>query len=294
MITDYLSQAIEFIEDNVKNKITIDDIAEHLGISKYYLHRMMTRAIGRPLMEYVRSRKLAESLEMLIYSEYKIIDVCNEYGFSYEQTYIKAFKREYGITPNMYRKGHIPINITQKFDAMNLAKIKDGVIVEPFFITKQSMKLVGIRYKFTPNQNDEHNIATHVGNDFFFNKSDGIANRVSDSVYIGYSRWRKDDPEYNVYMPSVEVSEISQIPEGMYSVVLNNIQYAVFRYIGNIDPRYITWEHLSDIKEYVYLEWLITSRYRVVDEFDLEYIDLSVASDGYCEVDFYVPVRLKK
>ncbi len=286
----YLVQTIDYIEVHIKDKITVDDIANHINLSKYHLHRIITSTIGRPLMDYVRARKLAESLDMLIYTKSRIIDVCEAYGFSYEQSYIKAFKKEFGITPNAYRKGQKPIIVTEKFDLTRLMQMKDGLIASPFFTSKQQMTLVGIKNYFSHSVNKVKYTATVVGTDFFFNHRDEIKNPKNSNIYIGYSIRKNDDPEYNMYMPSLEVSHVDTLPEGMDALIIEPHHYAVFRYIGNIHSRYITWKHLKDIKECI-SKWLETSTYEMINEFDFEYIDSSIATESYCEVDIYIPVK---
>lgn len=286
----YLVQTIDYIELHIKDKITIDDIANNINLSKYHLHRIITSVIGRPLMDYVRARKLAESLDMLIYTNCRIIDICETYGFSYEQSYIKAFKKEFSITPNAYRKGQIPITVTEKFDLTRLTQMKDGLIAKPFFTSKQQMTLVGIKNYFSHTVNKINNTATVVGTDFFFNHRDEIKNPKNSDIYIGYSIRKKDDPEYNMYMPSLEVSNADVIPKGMDVLIIEPHHYAVFRYIGNIHSRYITWKHLKDIKACI-SKWLETSTYEMINEFDFEYIDSSIATENYSEVDIYIPVK---
>ncbi len=47
----YLTHVIDYIEKHMKSKITVDDIAYHINLSKYHLHRIITSAIGRPLFK---------------------------------------------------------------------------------------------------------------------------------------------------------------------------------------------------------------------------------------------------
>lgn len=288
--TNYLSQTIEYIESHIKDKITIEDIAEHICLSKYHLHRITTTTIGRPLMDYVRARKLADSLDQLIYSDKRLIDICYEYGFNYEQSYINAFKKEFGITPNTYRKGDKPIKVTQKFDLSTFPYSQKELIIMPFFISKKSMTLVGLKNYFDPIVNQEEFIATKRGTDFFYNHSHKISHAINPCIYIGYSVRKKHDPNYNMYMPSLEVNKTTDIPEGMSVLTINPHQYAVFRYIGNMHADHITAQRLKKIKKRID-EWLTTSEYKRINEFDFEYIDSSLTTENYCEMDIYIPVK---
>ena len=55
---EIVAACVNYIENNIYNKITLDDVAQQSGISKYHLHRMFKSLTGESLMEYVQSRKL--------------------------------------------------------------------------------------------------------------------------------------------------------------------------------------------------------------------------------------------
>ena len=63
---EIISQCVDYIESNIYNKITLDDISNHTGISKYHLHRIFKSLTGEALMEYVQSRKLTLSIRELV------------------------------------------------------------------------------------------------------------------------------------------------------------------------------------------------------------------------------------
>jgi AraC family transcriptional regulator len=56
------------------------------------------------LAGYIRSRKLAVSLDDLLKTNSTLFNIALDYGFEYEQSYRRAFKHEFGITPGEYRK----------------------------------------------------------------------------------------------------------------------------------------------------------------------------------------------
>ena len=81
---EIVAACVNYIEDNIYMKITLDDIAGQAGISKYHLHRMFKSLTGESLMDYVHSRKLSASINELIHTNMRIIDIALEYGFDYE------------------------------------------------------------------------------------------------------------------------------------------------------------------------------------------------------------------
>jgi len=82
----------------------VDILAKKYSLSYRHLQRIFKSAFKQTLADYIRSRRLAASLDDLLKTNLKLFDIALEYGFGYEQTYIRAFKREYGITPSHLRK----------------------------------------------------------------------------------------------------------------------------------------------------------------------------------------------
>lgn len=113
-LKETIIETVAYIEDNLYNKISLADISLHTGISKYYLHRIFKSLTGESIMEYVQGRKLTSSLNELINTTMRIIDIALEYGFDYEQSYIRAFKKCFGHTPLKIRSDKISLSLILK------------------------------------------------------------------------------------------------------------------------------------------------------------------------------------
>lgn len=98
----YVQRIIDYVEEHIEDTITLDIIAEHIGYSKYYLHKLFYTYTGMQIMDYTRKRKLAYSL-LDLQSDKSIMDIAVRYGFSSERTYSRAFTNVYGISPGKYR-----------------------------------------------------------------------------------------------------------------------------------------------------------------------------------------------
>jgi len=103
------------IEKGVKEGINLNTLAEKYALSERHLRRLFKFAFKQTLAGYIRSRKLAVSLDDLLKTNSTLFDIALEYGFEYEQSYRRAFKHEFGITPGEYRKaGHITEKMSEK------------------------------------------------------------------------------------------------------------------------------------------------------------------------------------
>lgn len=221
----------------------------------------------------------------------RIIDISVAYGFEHEQSYIRAFKSEFGITPAFYRKHSThTLPITEKMSLTMISNLKEGMIFQPFYVVRPESLLIGRRNAISYADNDEYYEANSRGNDFYQNDFHRIHNRSHPNVYIGLTHEETDS--YSYYLSSAEVSSIAYVPEGLVYEVLPTNQYAVFRYIGNLHPSQITIDHLSEVWDFIDYYWKSHSGYEKVGSYYFEYIDGDLARDDYGELDIYIPVRL--
>jgi len=289
-VRSVIEETIEYIENNIRCKITLEDLAQVCNVSKFHLHRVVTSATGQPLMDYIQSRRLSESALVLMRSKTRVIDIALDYGLKHEQSYIRAFRKQFGTTPGRFRTGHEELPLIGRFDTSGIKDALDGVIFEPNLILKPAFLTVGRQYRIPILENEITYMATRVGNEFFFNDRLTVPNRIRENVFIGLTRFCGDDT-FTYYIPSVQVSSPEHVPSGMS---LNRFQpqmYAVFRYIGNFHAAHLTIRHLQKIWDYID-EWLATSLYRRSKPFHFESIDNRLSSEHYCEVDLYIPVNL--
>jgi len=117
---DLLKNVLTDIEEGVRNGINADIIARKHTLSESHLQRLFKLTFNQPLGLYIRTYKLAESIDDLLNTDSKILDIALGYGFEYEQSYIRAFKNEFGITPGKFRrsgysdKSHQPLHHSDK------------------------------------------------------------------------------------------------------------------------------------------------------------------------------------
>ena len=99
-----LENVLNKVENDLKRDLSAETLSETFNLSSVHLQRLFRFSFDLTIADYVRSRRLTESTEDLLKSDLNIIDIALEYGFQYEQSYIRAFKREFGLTPGQFRK----------------------------------------------------------------------------------------------------------------------------------------------------------------------------------------------
>lgn len=285
-LKEVIAVCVGYIEDNLHNKITLDDIAICSGISKYHLHRVFKSLTGEPLMEYVKSRKLSSSIFELQDTNKRIIDIALDYGFEYEQSYIRAFRKKFGYTPLKVRSEPMSLVIQEKLNIDDVMSVNNSVIYKPSFRFRQKFFLVGVKQKIMSKSGDK--VANSYGRDFFYNQKQRIVNPVDPEEYFGYTDWSENGCIY--YMPSLQVHNLNHIPEGMEGVAIPAHKYVVFRFVGFFRPDEINGRQVGRLLVHMYSKWIFKSGYKFADTFRFEYIDAKLSKDDYCELDIYQPI----
>lgn len=96
-------RAIEYIEKNYSQKLTLKDAAGALYISPNYFSELFKRTTGMNFSEYLLGVRMEKSRAFLSDVSYKIRDVSALVGFSDARYFSSTFRRQFGMTPLEYR-----------------------------------------------------------------------------------------------------------------------------------------------------------------------------------------------
>ncbi len=99
-----IEEIIYWIEENLCNTLNIDIISKKAGYSKWYFQRVFKLYMGCTISNHIRRRRLSKSALDLIISDNLIIDIAIKYQFNSLQSYNRAFKRTFKLSPKQYRK----------------------------------------------------------------------------------------------------------------------------------------------------------------------------------------------
>lgn len=286
---ELITDVVDYIERQINEPIDLEILSKQAGLSKYHLHRIFKSLTSKSLIEYVRERKLACSLKELLNTDLKIIDIAFQYGFNYEQCYIRAFKEYFGISPAKFRVTKQEVQITPKIDPSRLHMLDEGFIKECQFIMKPGFQVLGIKYKIYHEVNLKEATAQRCAIDFFDNHMPRIKYVKDHQVYIGLVKYSERRNIYNYYITATEVEKIEKVPDGLTSYTLHDHQYAVFKYIGFHSPYQINYEKLISIYEYIFVSWQDKALDRGCASFHFERINLADCKENYCEMEFFFP-----
>lgn len=99
-----ISSIVQYINRNFAQITSIEEIADHFFLSKYYLCHMFKAALGVPLVTYLHTIRIKAACELIESDKYKITDIATKCGFNTTPYFCKVFKDEKGITPSEYKR----------------------------------------------------------------------------------------------------------------------------------------------------------------------------------------------
>lgn len=102
----YIKEAINYIEQNFQNNITIEDIAAVCGINRSYFGKIFRNSVGRSPQEFLMSYRMVKATELLKLTSLSIAEIGSAVGYENQLHFSRAFKTVYGISPREWRNRH--------------------------------------------------------------------------------------------------------------------------------------------------------------------------------------------
>lgn len=99
-----IGKSVEHIKDNYKSRISLQEISDVAGLSKYHFTRAFKKVMGISFSDYLNHLRVKKSEETLLSLEINISEVAYSVGFNSLRQYERAFKKTVGITPLDFRK----------------------------------------------------------------------------------------------------------------------------------------------------------------------------------------------
>ena len=94
--------AIHYIKENIASKLTVDDIAASVGLSKYYFLREFKRLTGYTPVSYINILRCEYAKELLRSGKHKVREVAVMCGFENDSYFANVFKKHTGMLPSHF------------------------------------------------------------------------------------------------------------------------------------------------------------------------------------------------
>lgn len=265
-------RALEFIENNLKNDISVADVARFAGYSEYHFIHVFRKAVCLTPADYIRKRRISEIVRCMGQEDRPASEIAFEYGFNSGENFVRAFKREHHILPTEFRRTK---NSLRLYGPLKPELVRFGPKVR--LVALEGFQAVVYRCdeEFPPN---------------FWNKynAGGWSKKLSGGETVedmGFSRWNHETRKLE-YSVGIRREDAKGDLSGTVTIRISGGEYAMFEtppatHFSFVDTIQQTWEYINTV-------WLPSGDYERVDGFEFEcYVE---ESRSFCE-RIYIPVR---
>lgn len=100
--TQYVMNAVKYIQFHFSQDISIDDIADSVGVSRSHLYRVFMSNVGQSPIDYLTDYRISEACQLLRTSQLSISEIAVSVGFFDQFYFSRVFKKRKGVPPSRY------------------------------------------------------------------------------------------------------------------------------------------------------------------------------------------------
>lgn len=98
-----ISKAVDFIKENYRNEITLEDVSKEVNISPHYFSKLFKDEMGENFIDYLTTLRINTAKEIMKSSLMSVKEICYEIGYGDPNYFSRIFKKAVGVTPTEYR-----------------------------------------------------------------------------------------------------------------------------------------------------------------------------------------------
>lgn len=102
---DLMQEITLFIDEHLTEDLSLDVLANHVCLSKYYIAHYFKDSLGISIHQYITKKRL-QSCSEAIAAGSDITRTFDEYGFRDYSSFYRMFRKEYGMSPREYQEAH--------------------------------------------------------------------------------------------------------------------------------------------------------------------------------------------
>lgn len=92
-----------YIGENIFRKITVAEVASHVGLHPHYLSTLFSEYEGMNLKDFIQQEKVNAACYMLRYSDKSISEIALNFGYKSQSKFTDIFRKWQAMTPSEYR-----------------------------------------------------------------------------------------------------------------------------------------------------------------------------------------------
>ncbi|MDT9717709.1 AraC family transcriptional regulator [Paenibacillus sp. ClWae2A] len=278
-----MNSAMEYIETNLADTISYDEIAQRACCSTYHFQRMFPFITGVTLSEYIRRRRLTLAAFELQTTDSKVIDVAMKYGYDSPEAFARAFKNLHGIMPISARDTGVSLKAYPRMSFH--ISIKGDVEMNYRIEQRDSFEMFGVYGIINADQktafSEVPQFRIKCDDDGSVDIMNDLLGRFGDTML--HAALYDHTKESFKYLICYHLPKGLEIPERFTKLAVPTLTWAVFP-----EPQC----DMQKLWERIYSEWFPTSEYEQVEgpTFEMYY---GMARHGNVSGEIWIPVKKK-
>lgn len=266
-----IARAIDFIEENLRQPITVAEMADAVSYSLFHFSRTFSQATHHTPYEYLMRRRLAEAARALCHTRRQIIDIAFDYQFNNPETFSRAFKRVFGVQPSQVRRCADPAAryLMPQLTLAHLVHLHKGPYLRPVLQPLGPLLLAGV---MTPVDDDLPASITRLWEIFgktHVRSQEQGAHPDRYGVFIDAADWSGG---IGLYLAAVAVDEPKLVSPAWIEKRIPASQAVRFIHKGPTTDLPLTFD-------YLYHTWLPRSGVRLAYPWIIEHYPADLAGD---------------
>lgn len=245
--------------------------------------------MGETIGSYIRSRRLTQAAYDIVYSNKKILDIAISLYFESAESFTRAFKKRYGITPTEYRRNGIDVLIGSH-QPMQIDKLNECNYVDlaPEIVTFQAKFVVGFRFEMSIKKNNSIDMWEKL-NAQLAKQNDISPHNNRYSIYEAgdtcLSNTFSKNSETTVFI-GIETPRDTNVFNGMQIKEISCGKYAKFIHKGTV-------KNLISTYNYIWGVWFPKNSFQLADRDDLEcYTEQFLGPENQnSQIEIYFPIQ---
>ncbi len=274
-------EAINYMEEHLTDKISVDDVAKEVAISSFYFQKSFKLLTDISISDYLKSRRLSLAGEELANGNMKVIDTAYKYGYDSPESFSKAFYRFHGITPIKAKTESYRL---KKFQPLMIHLSIDGGTKLDYVIERKSkLTLYGVHRIYA--YGSAYQELPKFWNEMICLSGSGEGKNLCGMYGISVDQSEQKD-SFTYYIADRIETEV--VPKGFEELIIPEALWAIFRCYG---PMPYT---LQAVNSRIFREWLPGHpQYEVAFGIHVEMYTSgdTKASDYYSEI--WIPIQEK-
>lgn len=262
-----LNKAIEYIENNLEDKIEYKKIAQILEMNEYSAQNIFYVLCNVSISDYIRKRRLSNAGYDLYNTDQTVMDIAIKYQYNNATSFSRAFEKYHGIKPSAVKKNPDGLKVFSRI------KFNENIVkrtsIEYSIIEKDEIELYGISQKTD---------LMHI-------------REVAPKLWIDMEKKYKSDYKYFNYGMTSYKDRFNSSECAYWVLSDEKIDHKEFKKINIPKSKWIVFkidsqetEDIQEITQRFYKEFIPSTKYKFRDLPELEYYHDEI-------VEFLIPIE---